>query len=90
MSRRRGAERPAARRTAEPRRAPVPEAGRGLSAWIKPIDGVILLAGGFLAARVDFDHVTLVDVIYLASIAMWFVFLLVRLYLIRRNRRNGA
>lgn len=58
--------------------------------WVKPLDFGILIVGLLLLVQVDFSQVTLADIIYMASFAMWFVFLLVRIYLVRRNRRRAG
>ena len=54
--------------------------------WIKPLDFVIMIVGGIMISRVDFSNVTLVDVIYMTTFLMWFLFLLVRIYFTRLNR----
>ena len=54
--------------------------------WVKPLDFVILLVGGIMISRVDFANVTLVDVIYMTTFLMWFLFLLARIYFTRINR----
>ena len=56
--------------------------------WVKPLDFGILIVGLLLLVQVDFKQVTLADIVYMASFAMWFIFLLVRIYLVRRNRRR--
>ena len=54
--------------------------------WVKPLDFVILIVGGIMISRVDFSNVTLVDVIYMTTFLMWFLFLLARIYFTRINR----
>lgn len=54
--------------------------------WVKPLDFVILIVGGIMLSRVDFANVTLVDVIYMTTFLMWFLFLLARIYFTRINR----
>ncbi|MBR1759660.1 MAG: hypothetical protein IJ812_08240 [Schwartzia sp.] len=54
--------------------------------WIKPLDFVIMIVGGIMISRVDFSNVTLVDVIYMTTFLMWFLFLLARIYFTRLNR----
>lgn len=54
--------------------------------WIKPLDFIILIVGGIVISRIDFSNVTLVDVIYMTSFLMWFLFLLARIYFTRLNR----
>ena len=39
-----------------------------------------------MISRVDFSNVTLVDVIYMTTFLMWFLFLLARIYFTRINR----
>ena len=58
--------------------------------WVKPLDFGILIVGLLLLVQVDFKQVTLADIVYMASFAMWFIFLLVRIYLVRRNRRRAG
>ncbi len=57
-----------------------------LFVWIKPLDFVILIVGGIVISQVDFSNVSLVDVIYMTSFLMWFLFLLARIYFTRLNR----
>lgn len=57
-----------------------------LFVWIKPLDFVILIVGGIVISQVDFSNVTLVDVIYMTSFLMWFLFWLARIYFTRLNR----
>ena len=54
--------------------------------WVKPLDFVILIVGGIVISQVDFSNVTLVDVIYMTTFLMWFLFLLARIYFTRLNR----
>ena len=54
--------------------------------WVKPLDFVILIVGGIMISRVDFSNVTLVDVIYMTTFLMWFLFLLARIYFTRISR----
>lgn len=58
--------------------------------WVKPLDFVIMIVGGIVISKVDFSNVTMVDVIYMTSYLMWFLFLLVRIYFIRLNRSVGG
>ena len=58
--------------------------------WVKPLDFVILIVGGIMISRVDFSSVTLVDVIYMTTFLMWFLFLLARIYFARLNRIVGG
>lgn len=61
-----------------------------LFVWVKPLDFVILIVGGIMISRVDFSNVTLVDVIYMTTFLMWFLFLLARIYFTRLNRMVGG
>ena len=54
--------------------------------WIKPLDFVILIVGSIVISQVDFSNVTMVDVIYMTTFLMWFLFLLARIYFTRINR----
>ena len=58
--------------------------------WIKPLDFVILIVGGIVISRIDFSNVTMVDVIYMTTFLMWFLFLLARIYFTRLNRLVGG
>ena len=57
--------------------------------WVKPLDFVIMIVGGIVISKVDYSNVTMVDVIYMTSYLMWFLFLLVRMYFMRLNRSLG-
>lgn len=80
-------ERPAPEMTPKPSLA---DRLRGIFDWVKPLDFGILIVGLVLLVQVDFAQVTLADVIYMAAFGMWFIFLLVRIYLVRRNRRRAG
>ena len=54
--------------------------------WVKPLDFVILIVGAIVISQVDFSNVTLVDIIYMTTFLMWFLFLLARIYFTRINR----
>ena len=79
-----------------PQPIPVPEAAekktslmdavKKIFVWVKPLDFVIMIVGGIMISRVDFSNVTLVDVIYMTTFLMWFLFLLARIYFTRLNR----
>ncbi len=94
MSRRKHTNRP--QRIPVPEPAEVPEQEEKKSSfldvvkkiflWVKPLDFVILIVGVIVISQVDFSNVTLVDVIYMTSFLMWFLFLLVRIYFTRLNR----
>ena len=62
------------------------DAVKKIFVWVKPLDFVILIVGGIMISRVDFSNVTLVDVIYMTTFLMWFLFLLARIYFTRINR----
>lgn len=59
---------------------------RRIFKWVNPLDFVIMIVGGIVISKVDFSNVTMIDVIYMTSYLMWFLFLLVRIYFIRLNR----
>ena len=60
---------------------------RKIFKWVHPLDFVIMIVGGIMISKVDFSNVTIIDVIYMTSYLMWFLFLLVRIYFIRLNRK---
>ena len=62
------------------------DAVKKIFVWVKPLDFVIMIVGGIMISRVDFSNVTLVDVIYMTTFLMWFLFLLARIYFTRINR----
>ena len=97
MSRRKHMNRPQPIPAPEPLETPVTEEKKGkwavmsdglkkIFVWIKPLDFVILIVGGIVISQVDFSNVTLVDVIYMTSFLMWFLFWLARVYFTRLNR----
>ena len=77
---------PIERSAHEERKKSLLDVPRKIFDWIKPLDFVILIVGGIVVSRVDFSNVTLVDVIYMTTFLMWFLFLLARLYFQRLNR----
>lgn len=48
---------------------------------VKAVDWIIAVLGAIMLLRVDFGNVTLVDIIYMTILIMWFLMLLLRLYL---------
>lgn len=55
---------------------------------IKPLDWVIFAVGAFVVARMDFSAMTLVDVIYMTTLIMWFFMLVFRIYLVKKRERR--
>ena len=53
------------------------------------MDGLILLAAIFLFVHFDYDNLSLLDKIYMASFAFWTVTKLIRLYIVWRNEQKG-
>ena len=51
-------------------------------------DGLIILAAVFLFAHFDYDNLSLLDKIYIASFAFWSVTKLIRLYIIYKNEQK--
>ncbi len=97
MSRRKHANRPQPIPVPEPLETPAQEEKQSKLAavsgglkkifvWVKPLDFVIMIVGGIVISRIDFSNVTLVDVIYMTSFLMWFLFWLARIYFTRLNR----
>lgn len=70
---------------AEKKKSPL-DVVKKIFVWVKPLDFVIMIVGGIMISRVDFANVTLVDVIYMTTFLMWFLFLLARIYFTRINR----
>ena len=52
-------------------------------------DGLIILAAIFLFVHFDYDNLSLLDKIYMASFAFWTVTKLIRLYIVYKNERKG-
>lgn len=53
------------------------------------IDGLIFLAAVFLFVHFDYDNLSLLDKIYMASFAFWTVTKLIRLYIVYKNEQKG-
>ena len=53
------------------------------------MDGLILLAAIFLFVHFDYDNLSLLDKIYMASFAFWTVTKLIRLYIVYKNEQKG-
>ena len=51
-------------------------------------DGLIILAAVFLFAHFDYDNLSLLDKIYIASFAFWSVTKLIRLYILYKNEQK--
>lgn len=74
----------------EEKKKPSPSIAGRMFAWAKPLDLVIAIVGGIVISQIDFSNVTMVDVIYMTTFLMWFLFLLARIYFTRLNRSlNG-
>ena len=52
-------------------------------------DALIILAAVFLFIHFDYDNLSLLDKIYIASFAFWSVTKLIRLYIIYNNDKKG-
>ena len=52
-------------------------------------DGLIILAAIFLFANFNYDNLSMLDKIYMASFAFWTVTKLIRLYIVYKNERKG-
>lgn len=53
------------------------------------MDGLILLAAIFLFVHFDYDNLSLLDKIYMASFAFWTVTKFIRLYIVYKNEQKG-
>ena len=51
-------------------------------------DALIILAAVFLFVHFDYDNLSLMDKVYIASFAFWTVTKIIRLYIVRRNERD--
>ena len=51
-------------------------------------DGLIILAAIFLFSHFNYDELSLLDKIYIASFAFWGVTKLIRLYIVYRNEKK--
>ena len=56
---------------------------------IKPFDIVIGMAAVYIFSQTDFDHLLLVDEIFIVTFAIWFVLLLVRCYIYYRKGQGS-
>ena len=52
------------------------------------IDGLIILAAIFLFMNFDYDNLSTLDKIYMASFGFWTVTKLIRLYIVYRNEKG--
>ena len=52
-------------------------------------DVLIILAAVFLFVHFDYDNLSLLDKIYIASFAFWTVTKLIRMYIIYNNEKKG-
>jgi len=53
------------------------------------MDVLIILAAIFLFVHFDYDNLSLLDKIYMASFAFWTVTKLIRLYIVYKNEQKG-
>ena len=51
-------------------------------------DVLIILAAIFLLPQFDYDNLSMLDKIYIASFAFWTVTTLIRLYIVYRNEKG--
>ena len=51
-------------------------------------DVLIILAAIFLLPQFDYDNLSMLDKIYIASFALWTVTTLIRLYIVYRNEKG--
>ena len=51
-------------------------------------DGLIILAAVFLFVHFDYDNLSTMDKIYIASFAFWTVTKFIRLYIVYTNERD--
>ena len=52
-------------------------------------DGLIILAAIFLFVHFDYDNLSLLDKIYMASFAFWTITKFIRLYIVYKNEQKG-
>ena len=52
------------------------------------IDGLIILAAILLFPYMDYDNLSIIDKIYIASFGIWTVMKLIRLYIIYKNEKG--
>ena len=52
---------------------------------LRPLDCLIFVAAIFLFYHMDYDHLNSIDIIYMATFAIWFALFLVRTYLLYRK-----
>lgn len=52
-------------------------------------DALIILAAVFLFIHFDYDNLSLLDKIYIASFAFWTVTKFIRLYIVYKNEKKG-
>ena len=51
-------------------------------------DGLIILAAIFLFVHFDYDNLSLLDKIYMASFAFWTITKFIRLYIVYKNEQQ--
>ena len=52
-------------------------------------DGLIIVAAVFLFVHFDYDNLSLLDKIYIASFAFWTVSKFIRMYITYNNEKKG-
>ena len=52
-------------------------------------DGLIILAAVFLFGHFNYDDLSLLDKIYIASFAFWGITKLIRFYIVYKNEKKG-
>ncbi len=53
------------------------------------MDALIVLAAVFLFMHFDYDNLSMLDKIYIASFGFWTVTKLIRLYIVYNNEKKG-
>ena len=51
-------------------------------------DGLIILAAGFLFIHFDYENLSTLDKVYMASFAFWAVTKIIRFYIVYRNEQD--
>lgn len=52
-------------------------------------DALIILAAVFLFIHFDYDNLSMIDKIYIASFAFWTITKFIRLYIVYKNEQKG-
>ena len=56
---------------------------------LKPFDYLILIAAVFLFSKFDYDHLAIIDIIYIISFTLWFIMMFIKIYILYRKRRGN-